>query len=74
MDDLVNKTSGEWLTVNEAAKLTGYNAEYITRLIRQGKIVARKVVIVWVVNRESLLKYQAQAQASGEKRGPKSEN
>jgi len=65
---------GEWLTVNEAAELSGYNPEYITRLIRQGMITARKFSIVWMVNKESLLSYKAQAQASGEKRGRKPEN
>lgn len=65
---------GEWLTVNEAAGLIGYNPEHITRLIRQGRITARKFSIVWMVNKESLLNYQAQAQALGEKRGRKPEN
>lgn len=72
MDDLMNKTNGgDWLTVNEAARLTGYHPETIRELIRQGRITARKIAIVWLVNRESLLSYQAQAQSSGEKRGRK---
>ncbi len=65
--------NGEWLTVQEAAKLSGYNPEYITRLIRQGEIKARKFSIVWMVSRESLLAYVAKAQAMGEKRGRKPE-
>lgn len=48
---------GEWLTVTDAAKLSGYNPEHITRLIRQGKIKAKKFSIVWQVNRDSLLAY-----------------
>jgi len=65
--------NGDWLTVNEAAKLSGYDPEYITRLIRQGEIKARKFSIVWQVNEESLLAYMAKAQAMGEKRGRKPE-
>jgi excisionase family DNA binding protein len=65
--------NGDWLTVNEAAKLSGYNPEYITRLIRQGEIKARKFSIVWMVSRKSLLAYQTKAQAMGEKRGRKPE-
>jgi excisionase family DNA binding protein len=65
--------SGDWLTVQEAAKLSGYNPEYITRLIRQKQIEARKFSIVWQVNKESLLAYLAKAQELGGKRGPKSE-
>lgn len=64
---------GEWLTVQEAAKLSGYHPESIRELIRQGKIKARKFSIVYQVNRESLLAYMAKAQAMGEKRGRKSE-
>ena len=65
---------GEWLTVNEAAKLSGYNAEYIRELIRQGRIKARKFSIVWMVDRKSLEGYVKKAQAMGEKRGRKPEN
>lgn len=68
-------TSGdEWLTVNEAAKLSGYHPETLRELIREGKITARKFSIVWQVNKESLLAYTANAQANGEKRGRKPEN
>ena len=61
----------KWLTVNEAAKLSGYHAESIRQLIRQGKIKAQKFNIVWQVSRKSLLEFLADAQGSGEKRGPK---
>jgi len=65
--------NGDWLTVNEAAKLSGYNPEHVTRLIREGKVKARKFSIVWMVSRESLLAYMAKVQAMGEKRGRKPE-
>lgn len=61
----------EWITVQAAAKLSGYNADHLRELIRYGKIKARKFSIVWMVDRESLLAYKAKAQASGEKRGRK---
>lgn len=50
-------TNDEWLTVNEAVKISGYHPEHITRLIRQGKIEAKKFSIVWQVNRNSLMAY-----------------
>jgi excisionase family DNA binding protein len=65
------KNDDEWLTVNDAAKLSGYHAESIRELIRQGKIRARKFSIVYQVNRESLLAYVAKAKTKGEKRGRK---
>lgn len=64
----------EWLTVNEAAKESGYNPEYIRELIRQGKIKARKISIVWLVDRKSFLEYLNKVQAMGKKRGRKPGN
>lgn len=61
----------EWLTINDAAKLSGYHPESIRELIRQGKIKARKFSIVYQVDRESLLAYIANVKAIGEKRGRK---
>ena len=46
-----------WLTVNQAAEMSGYHPEHIRRLIREGEISARKFSIVWQVNRQSLLDY-----------------
>ncbi len=62
--------NNEWLTVSAAAKLSGYHPEHLTRLIRQGKIVAKKFSIVWQVNRESLLTYMA-TQKKEEAKSPK---
>jgi len=46
-----------WLTVNEAASLSGYHPEYVRQLIRDGKVTAKKFSIVWMVSKESLLDY-----------------
>ena len=63
----------EWLSVNEAAELSGYHPEYIRRLIRDGDIVARKFSIVWQVKRISLLDYIKTAKSKSDKRySPKS--
>ena len=64
----------EWITVGQAAELSGYNEEHITRLCRQGKIEARKYSIVWQVNRDSLLGYIAKVEKLGNKRGPQSKS
>lgn len=64
-------SNDEWMTVNEAAKITGYNEEHITRLIREGKIKAKKFSIVWQVSRASLLAYLTRTEKLGNKRGPK---
>ena len=64
----------KWLTVNEAAKLSGYHPESIRELIRRGEIKARKFSFLWQVSNKSLFEYVAKAQESGEKRGPKTKN
>lgn len=61
----------KWITVSQAAQLTGYNEEHITRLCRHGKIKARKYSIVWQVDRNSLSGYIANIEKMGNKRGPK---
>ena len=62
----------DWITTQEAAELSGYHVNYIRKLIRRGEIRGRKVSIVWVIDRQSLLKYITQAKQSDDKRrGPK---
>lgn len=64
---------GDWLTVKEAAELSGYNLEHIRRLIRAGEIQAQKWGnLSWMVNKPSLLEYIERAKKSEDKRfGPK---
>jgi excisionase family DNA binding protein len=62
----------DWITTQEAAQLSGYHPEHLRRLIKRGDIVARKVSIIWLISRRSLLEFVAQAEQSGDKRrGPK---
>jgi excisionase family DNA binding protein len=64
-------TNDEWITVHEASKISGYNEEYITRLIREGKIKAKKFSVVWQVSRSSVEDYVEKTEKLGSKRGPK---
>jgi excisionase family DNA binding protein len=67
-----SKSGEEWLTVQEAAKMTGYHAEYIRLLIREGKIAARKFGPVWAIAKTSLQTYLKLAESSSDRRhGPK---
>jgi len=60
--------SNDWLSVSEAASLSGYHPEYIRRLIRDGEIEAKKFSIVWQVQRKSLIDYVESAQSQTDKR------
>ncbi len=68
----LSKNGDDWLTVQEAAKLTGYHAEYLRILIREGKITARKFGPVWAISKSALLTYLKIAEKSTDRRhGPK---
>ena len=63
-----------WLTVTQAAVVTGYHPEHLRELIRDGKIEARKFGPLWQVNRNSLMTYLRAAEKSKDgRRGPKAE-
>jgi excisionase family DNA binding protein len=47
-----------WLTTDEAAEVSGYSVAYMRRLVRQGRVEARKIQREWLVNRESLIDYK----------------
>lgn len=64
----------EWpsYTIKEASQKTGYNEEYLRRLIRQGKIEAIKVGPTYLIRVESVDKYIAEIQKSDDARtGPR---
>ncbi len=63
--------SNDWLTVNEAAELSGYHPERVRELIRDKKITAQKFGPVWAVYRASMLDYQRKMLDGKGKRGPK---
>ncbi len=65
------KDKSEWLTIQEAAELSGYVREYLRDLANEGKIQARKVATVWLINRRSLLDWVRHSAELGERRGAK---
>jgi excisionase family DNA binding protein len=62
----MNKTVDDWITTAEAKSVTGYNAEHIRRLVRAGKVKAKKWGKEWMVEKNSLLAY-----IESEGRGPR---
>lgn len=62
----------DWISVEEAAELSGYNAEHIRRLIRGKQISAQKKGGQWWVDQKSLLAYLKESkQSEDNRRGPK---
>ena len=62
---------GDWLTISEASKESGYTVVHLQDLARQGRIKARKVVTVWLLSKSSLSRYLKEQSERGEKRGRK---
>src|SRR3989338_7131975 len=58
MDPLLQKTL---ITTKEAGELFGYSSDYLARLARSGKIVGRRVGHSWLVEREPLELFVANA-------------
>jgi len=61
--------ANDWISIREASKQSGYTEDYLRTLIRQKAIKARKVVIVWLVNRKSLDAYARKQTQRGERTG-----
>jgi excisionase family DNA binding protein len=57
-----------WVTTDKGAELTGYTAEYVRILAREGRIEARKMGRDWWVNREDLLAYKDRMDELGTKK------
>jgi len=61
----------EWLTTYEAAKVADYDPDYLRKMVRAGKIKARKWGLSWQINCESLMTFKQESEEKGGKRGPK---
>ena len=61
----------DWLTTFEASRISGYELDYIRKLIRAKKIGGRKWGQSWQVDRQSLMQFLSHMETQGEKRGRK---
>jgi excisionase family DNA binding protein len=58
----------EYISVRQAADLTGYTADHIRELLRSNQIGGQKTFTIWTVDKRSLEEYkrrQDQARARG---------
>ena len=61
----------DWLTTYEAVQISGYELDYIRKLVRADKIVGRKWGQSWQVSRKSLQDFLKNREQQGQKRGRK---
>ena len=60
------------VTVQAAAEVTGYNIQYLRRLLRSGKLEGIKIGQLWLIEMQSLEMYLQQLESSSDRRcGPR---
>jgi len=63
--------TSEFLTVRYAAEISGYNQQYIRRLLRNRVFQSRKIGQIWLIDKKSFMDYLKSANKSKDKRfGP----
>jgi len=49
----------EWISVEEAAALSGYNEQYLWQLCRKERVKCRKAAVrEWLIDKDDLLSYK----------------
>ena len=63
--------SAEYITVRTAANISGYNQQYLRRLLRENILQSKRMGQLWVIDQDDFLKYLRRAKKSEDKRfGP----
>ena len=58
----------EYITVRKAAEISGYNQQYLRRLLRENNIHSERLGQFWLINRDSFMDYLNEAKRSRDKR------
>ncbi len=67
----VPEFTSEYLTVRSAADISGYNQQYLRRLLRKGVFRTRKIGQIWLIDQRDFNDYLEGANQSKDKRfGP----
>ncbi|MBI5469692.1 helix-turn-helix domain-containing protein [Candidatus Kaiserbacteria bacterium] len=62
-DTIVTLEGKDYVSASRAAKLTGYNQDYVGQLARSGQIFARQVGNRWYIDREAILAHKNEKEA-----------
>ena len=63
--------SNDYITVRTAAEISGYNQQYLRRLLRDNAFRSKRLGQLWLIDREEFIKYVYKANKSKDKRfGP----
>jgi len=56
----------EWLTTEDAARVSGYSQAYMRQLAQRGEVTAIKAGRDWLLERGALLEYKQRMEALGD--------
>jgi len=72
----MEKNKEKWISLKEAAKISGYSPDYIGEMIRKGKIPGKQVYynIAWMTTAEALLGYKQREKKKGERKATLKDN
>jgi len=72
----MEKNKEKWISLKEAAKISGYSSDYIGEMIRKGKIPGKQVYynIAWMTTAEALLEYKQREKKKGERKATFKDN
>ena len=70
-NNLIPEFNGDYITVRSAAEFSGYNQQYLRRLLRNGVFGTMKIGQIWLIDRRDFNNYLKEAKQSKDKRfGP----
>ena len=71
VNNLIPEFTDEYITVRAAAEFSGYNQQYLRRLLRKGVFRTRKIGQIWLIDQRNFKDYLDGANQSKDKRfGP----
>ena len=71
VNNLIPEFIDRYITVKSAAEFSGYNQQYLRRLLRKGVFQTRKIGQIWLIDQRDFKDYLQGANQSKDKRfGP----
>jgi excisionase family DNA binding protein len=70
--DSAGKVLDNHMSIQDAAQYSGYNVQYLRRLVRTGSIFGKKIGQIWLIELSSLERYLKSVQGASDRRfGPR---
>ena len=71
VNGLVPECTENYITVRAASEFSGYNQQYLRRLLRKGFFKTRKIGQIWLIDHSDFIEYLFEAKHTNDKRfGP----